>query len=88
MDAPATASTDILVWNHVTRRRRELSPMGIRVNAEALKKQLRLTDQRFLQFPYHQAIVNHERPLSVGGASARRASRCRCCARPIPAKLP
>jgi aspartate--ammonia ligase len=59
---------DILVWNHVTQRRHELSSMGIRVNADALKRQLRMTDQmHFLQFPYHQAIVSHELPLSIGG---------------------
>jgi aspartate--ammonia ligase len=59
---------DILVWNPVTRRRHELSSMGIRVNAESLKKQLELTHQTdFLKYPYHQAIVNHEIPLSIGG---------------------
>ncbi len=59
---------DILVWNPVTKRRHELSSMGIRVNAESLKKQLELTHQMdFLKYPYHQAIVNHEIPLSVGG---------------------
>jgi len=59
---------DILVWNPVTRRRHELSSMGIRVNAESLKKQLELTHQLdFLKYPYHQAIVNHEIPLSIGG---------------------
>jgi len=59
---------DILVWNPVTRRRHELSSMGIRVNAESLKKQLELTHQLdFLRYPYHQAIVNHEIPLSIGG---------------------
>ena len=36
---------DILVWNPVTKRRHELSSMGIRVNAESLKKQLELTHQ-------------------------------------------
>ena len=42
--------------------------MGIRVNAETLKEQLALTGQLdFLKFPYHQAIVNHEIPLSIGG---------------------
>jgi aspartate--ammonia ligase len=59
---------DILVWNHVTKRRHELTSMGIRVNAETLKKQLeisKLTD--FLKFPYHQAIVNSDIPLSIGG---------------------
>jgi len=59
---------DILVWNPVTHRRHELSSMGIRVNAESLKKQLELTHQMdFLKYPYHQAIVNHEIPLSIGG---------------------
>ena len=59
---------DILVWNHVTKRRHELSSMGIRVNAETLKKQLELSKQtEFLKFPYHQAIVKNEIPLSIGG---------------------
>ena len=59
---------DILVWNPVTRRRHELSSMGIRVNRESLTKQLELTHQLdFLKYPYHQAIVKHEIPLSIGG---------------------
>ena len=59
---------DILVWNPVTRRRHELTSMGIRVNAETLKLQLKMTDQLdMLKFPYHQAIVNNEIPLSIGG---------------------
>ena len=59
---------DILVWNPVTRRRHELTSMGIRVNAESLKKQLEITSQLdFLKFPYHQAILKHEIPLSIGG---------------------
>jgi aspartate--ammonia ligase len=38
------------------------------VNGESLKKQLELTHQTdFLKYPYHQAIVNHEIPLSIGG---------------------
>ena len=59
---------DILVWNPVTRRRHELTSMGIRVNPETLKKQLELTGQLdFLKFPYHRAILNSEIPLSIGG---------------------
>ena len=59
---------DILVWNPVTKRRHELSSMGIRVNAETLRKQLELTGQLdFLKFPYHQAILKNEIPLSIGG---------------------
>jgi aspartate--ammonia ligase len=59
---------DILVWNHVTRRRHELTSMGIRVNAQTLRQQLELTGQLdFLKYPYHQAIVRNEIPLSIGG---------------------
>jgi aspartate--ammonia ligase len=59
---------DILVWNPVTKRRHELSSMGIRVNAETLKKQLEITGQLdFLKYPYHQAIIKNEIPLSIGG---------------------
>jgi aspartate--ammonia ligase len=59
---------DILVWNPVTKRRHELSSMGIRVNAEMLKKQLKMTGQTaFLEYPYHQAIIRNEIPLSIGG---------------------
>jgi aspartate--ammonia ligase len=59
---------DILVWNHVTQRRHELTSMGIRVNAETLQKQLKLTGQEdLLRYPYHQAIVRHALPLSIGG---------------------
>jgi len=59
---------DILVWNPVTRRRHELSSMGVRVDGPALVKQLELTGQMdFLKYPYHQGIVNNTIPLSVGG---------------------
>ena len=59
---------DILVWNPVTKRRHELTSMGIRVNAETLRKQLELSGQLdMLKFPYHQAIINNEIPLSIGG---------------------
>ncbi len=59
---------DILVWNPVTRRRHELSSMGIRVNAQTLKQQLEITGQLdFLKLPYHQAVINNEVPLSIGG---------------------
>jgi aspartate--ammonia ligase len=59
---------DILVWNPVTKRRHELTSMGVRVNAQTLKKQLEITGQLdFLKLPYHQAILNNEIPLSIGG---------------------
>jgi len=59
---------DILVWNHVTSRRHELSSMGIRVTKESLLRQLELSDQMHLvDQPYHQAILNDRIPLSIGG---------------------
>ena len=59
---------DILVWNPVTQRRHELTSMGIRVNAETLRQQLAITNQLdFLKYPYHQAILSGQLPLSIGG---------------------
>jgi aspartate--ammonia ligase len=59
---------DILVWNPVTKRRHELTSMGIRVTKETLKVQLKISGQEdFLKLPYHQAILNDEIPLSIGG---------------------
>ncbi|OGO55456.1 MAG: aspartate--ammonia ligase [Chloroflexi bacterium RBG_16_69_14] len=59
---------DILVWNPVTRRRHELSSMGIRVDAETLRRQLEITGQLdWLSLPYHRGIASGELPLSIGG---------------------
>jgi aspartate--ammonia ligase len=59
---------DILVWNPITKRRHELTSMGIRVNAQTLKAQLEFAKQLYLlEHPYHQAIMNNKIPLSIGG---------------------
>jgi aspartate--ammonia ligase len=59
---------DILVWNPVTRRRHELTSMGVRVTKETLKQQLEMSGQLdFLDLPYHQGILNDKIPLSIGG---------------------
>ncbi len=59
---------DILVWNPVTRRRHELSSMGIRVTKDTLKLQLQMTHQEdMLKLPYHQMILKDQIPLSIGG---------------------
>ena len=59
---------DILVWNSVTKRRHELTSMGIRVTAETLKRQLTMSKQLdFMQLPYHKAVLNEQIPLSIGG---------------------
>ena len=58
---------DILVWNPITKRRHELTSMGIRVNAETLRRQLEITGQLdWLSLPYHKGIVSGELPLSIG----------------------
>jgi aspartate--ammonia ligase len=59
---------DILVWNPVTKRRHELTSMGIRVTRETLRQQLEITGQlEFLKLPYHKAILADQIPLSIGG---------------------
>jgi aspartate--ammonia ligase len=59
---------DILVWNPITKRRHELTSMGIRVTKETLVQQLKETGQEdFLELPYHKMILNDEIPLSIGG---------------------
>jgi len=59
---------DILVWNPVTKRRHELTSMGIRVTVDTLKTQLEMSNQLdFMRLPYHQAILNNQIPLSIGG---------------------
>ena len=59
---------DLLVWDALLDRALELSSMGIRVNKEALLRQLELTgtqDRKELFF--HQRLLNGELPQSIGG---------------------
>ncbi len=59
---------DILVWNPVTKRRHELTSMGVRVTKETLVEQMKMAGlEEDLELPYHQAILNDEIPLSIGG---------------------
>jgi aspartate--ammonia ligase len=59
---------DILTWNPVTRRRHELTSMGIRVTKQTLVQQLEISGQKhFLELPYHKAILADQIPLSIGG---------------------
>ena len=59
---------DILFWSHVLDRAIEVSSMGIRVDEEALSKQLDLAgcnERRELEF--HKALLNGELPYTMGG---------------------
>lgn len=59
---------DILFWNHVLGRAFEISSMGIRVDSEALDRQLSIAgcdDRR--ELPFHKMLLNNELPLTIGG---------------------
>jgi aspartate--ammonia ligase len=59
---------DILLWDSVLQRPIEISSMGIRVDADALLKQLKIRgaeDRKTLMF--HQKLLGGELPLSIGG---------------------
>ena len=59
---------DILVWYPVLNRAVELSSMGIRVNAESLKKQLALAGcPEREKLSYHRMLLDGELPLTIGG---------------------
>ena len=59
---------DIFFWDEVLGRALEISSMGIRVDAEALDRQLRISgcdDRR--ELPFHKMLLNEELPLTIGG---------------------
>jgi aspartate--ammonia ligase len=59
---------DIILWNPVLESAFEISSMGIRVNKEALLKQLEISgtqDRKDLMF--HKRLLNGELPQSIGG---------------------
>lgn len=59
---------DIFFWDDVLCRALEISSMGIRVDAEALDRQLTISgcdDRRKL--PFHRMLLNNELPLTIGG---------------------
>ncbi|AKH90500.2 aspartate--ammonia ligase [Edwardsiella tarda] len=59
---------DILVWNPVLEDAFELSSMGIRVDAQALKRQLALTDDEDrMALEWHQSLLRGEMPQTIGG---------------------
>ncbi|MEG1584542.1 MAG: aspartate--ammonia ligase [Anaerovorax sp.] len=59
---------DIILWNEVLGIAFEISSMGIRVDEEAMDRQLKLADaENRREFEFHKAILNKELPYSVGG---------------------
>ncbi len=63
-----TLNGDILLWEPTLGKAIELSSMGIRVDAEALDRQLTIAgcdDRR--ELTYHKMLLNGELPLTIGG---------------------
>ena len=59
---------DIILWNDVLEHAFEISSMGIRVDEEAMDRQLTLAgadDRREMEF--HRMILNRELPYTIGG---------------------
>ena len=63
-----TLNGDIMFWNELLGCAFEISSMGIRVDADAMKKQLKeagCEDRSVL--PFHKALLSGELPLTMGG---------------------
>ena len=59
---------DIIVWYPVLDHALELSSMGIRVDEEALKRQLKLAGcEERAELPFQKAILEQKLPYTVGG---------------------
>lgn len=59
---------DLLVWYPVLGRSIELSSMGIRVDEEALLRQLKLTGKEDrIQLYFHKRLLEGSLPLTIGG---------------------
>ena len=67
-DGLAGLNGDLLVWNKVLDCAVEISSMGIRVDREALLRQLQESGQQErAELYFHRALLEGELPLSVGG---------------------
>ncbi|MFA9397874.1 MAG: aspartate--ammonia ligase [Clostridiaceae bacterium] len=59
---------DILLWNEILGIAFELSSMGIRVDEEAMLKQLKIANaENRKDLSFHKSILNKELPYSIGG---------------------
>ena len=59
---------DLLLWDDVLDRSIELSSMGIRVDKEALLRQVKEENQeQRLELYFHKRLLNDTLPLSIGG---------------------
>jgi len=59
---------DIFFWNDTLNRGIEISSMGIRVDKEALERQLKISGfEERKNLTFHKMLLNDELPLTIGG---------------------
>lgn len=59
---------DLIVYDEHRDDALELSSMGVRVDADALTRQLRMLDvEHYARQPFHQAVLREELPHTIGG---------------------
>ncbi|MFW6269280.1 MAG: aspartate--ammonia ligase [Bacillota bacterium] len=59
---------DIIFWYPLLNRAVELSSMGIRVDEDTLKSQLKIAgEEERAELPFHKKLLNKELPYTVGG---------------------
>lgn len=59
---------DIILWNEILDRAFEISSMGIRVDAAAMERQLKLEGcENRMNMDFHRAILEDRLPYSIGG---------------------
>ena len=59
---------DIILWNDILERAFEMSSMGIRVDSEAMLRQLELSGcMDRAELDYQKAVINDELPYTIGG---------------------
>ena len=63
-----TLNGDLMFWDETLQQAVELSSMGIRVDADAMRRQCAaLGCENRLELPFHQGVLNGTLPLSMGG---------------------
>ena len=63
-----TLNGDIIVWYPVLNRSLELSSMGIRVDKDALMRQLKIAGcEERAELPFQKSVIKGELPYTVGG---------------------
>jgi len=63
-----TMNGDLILYYPVIDCALEISSMGIRVDADSLKSQLKKAGrEKNLELPYHRAIIEEQLPYTIGG---------------------